>query len=122
MAGESYSSDRTRRETLDAGHSLAATSFSAGDSICGARTDRRAAGGDHGQTATLLNQAGRKAKEAVRVLTRLMQLKNRAEYEPEDVPKAIARRAVERIVQIALQVVRSAADRQIFYRNFYRTD
>jgi HEPN domain-containing protein len=44
----------------------------------------------------------------VRTLTRLIPLKNRAEYEPEDVPKATAKRAVEnaeRIVQIARRVV-----------------
>lgn len=102
------------RESLDAGHSLAATSLavhagiSAGAAICGPRTGQRAAGSDHAQAVALLNQSGREGKDAVRVLTRLMPLKNRAEYEPEDVPKATAKRAVEhaeRIVQIARRVV-----------------
>ena len=102
------------RESLDAGHALAATSLavhtgiSAGDAICGARTGQRAAGADHGQAVALLGQAGREGKDAARLLTRLMPLKNRAEYEPQDVPKASAARAVdqaERIVQIARQVV-----------------
>ena len=102
------------RESLDAGHALAATSLavhagiSAGDAICGARTGQRAAGADHGQAVALLGQAGREGKDAARLLTRLMPLKNRAEYEPQDVPKASTARAVdqaERIVQIARQVV-----------------
>ncbi len=60
------------------------------------------------QAAALLAHAGREGKDAARLLTRLMPLKNRAEYEPQDVPKATAARAVEqaeRIVQIARQVV-----------------
>jgi HEPN domain-containing protein len=102
------------RDSLEAGHSLAATSLavhagiSAGDAICGARTGQRAAGSDHGQMVALLSQAGRDGTDAVRVLTRLMPLKNRAEYEPEEVPKATAKRAVEhaeRIVQIARRLV-----------------
>jgi HEPN domain-containing protein len=102
------------RDSLEAGHSLAATSLavhagiSAGDAICGARTGKRAAGSDHGQVVALLSQAGREGTDAVRTLTRLIPLKNRAEYEPEDVPKATAKRAVEnaeRIVQIARRVV-----------------
>jgi HEPN domain-containing protein len=102
------------RESLTAGHALAATSLavhaaiSAGDAISGARTGQRAAGTDHAQAASLLGQAGREGKDAARLLTRLMPLKNRAEYEPHDVPKATATRAVdqaERIVRIARQVV-----------------
>ncbi len=102
------------RESLEAGHSLAATSLavhagiSACDAICGARTGQRAAGSDHGQAVTLLDQAGREGKDAARALARLMPFKNRAEYEPEAVPKATAKRAVdqaERIVGIARQVV-----------------
>jgi hypothetical protein len=102
------------RESLEAGHTLASTSLavhagiSAGDAISGARTGQRAAGQDHAQAATLLNGAGSEGKDAARILTRLLPLKNRAEYEPDDVPKATARRAVEqaeRIVRIARQVV-----------------
>jgi hypothetical protein len=102
------------RESLEGGHSLAATSLavhaaiSACDAISGARTGQRAAGADHGQAVALLAQAGREGNDAARLLTRLMPLKNRAEYEPQDVPRASATRAVrqaERIVQIARQVV-----------------
>jgi hypothetical protein len=102
------------RESLDAGYSMAATSLavhagiSASDAICGARTGQRPAGGEHGQAVSLLNRAGREGTDAARILTRLMPLKNRAEYDPDDVPKAMARRAVEqadRIVGIARHVV-----------------
>lgn len=103
------------RQSLVAGHALAATSLavhaaiSAGDAISGARTGQRAAGTEHAQAAVLLGQAGREGRDAARLLARVMPLKNRAEYEPQDVPKATATRAVEqadRIVQIARQVVR----------------
>jgi hypothetical protein len=82
--------------------------ISAGDAICGARTGQRAAGTDHAQAAVILGQAGREGKDAARLQTRLMPLENRAEYEPQDVPKATATRAVDqakRIVRIARQVV-----------------
>jgi hypothetical protein len=102
------------RQSLDTGYTLAATSLavhagiSAGDAICGARTGTRAAGAEHSQAVALLAQAGREGNDAARLLTRLMPLKNRAEYEPLDVPKATATRAVdqaERIVLVARQVV-----------------
>lgn len=85
----------------------------------GARRDqrrRRDLRRTHGQTcrghrprasAVLLGQAGREGTDAARLLTRLIPLKNRAEYEPDDVPKATATRAVdqaERVVEIAQQV------------------
>jgi hypothetical protein len=43
----------------------------------------------------LLGRAWRDGKDAARALTRLVPLKHRTEYEPEDVPKAMAKRAVE---------------------------
>ena len=101
------------RESLAAGHVLAATSLavhaaiSGGEAISGARTGQRPAGKDHADAMALLIQSGREGKEAARLLTRLMPLKNRAEYEPLDVPKATAVRAVEqaeRLVQIARAV------------------
>ena len=101
-------------QSLDTGFTLAATSLavhagiSASGAICGARTGERAAGSDHSKAVALLEQAGREGKDAARLLTRLTPLKNRAEYEPQDVSKATATRAVdqaERIVQIARQVV-----------------
>lgn len=102
------------RGSLEAGHNLAATSLavhagiSASDAICGARTGERAASSDHSQAVALLGQAGREGRDAARSLGRLLPLKSRAEYEPADVPRATAKRAVDqadRIVQIARQVV-----------------
>jgi hypothetical protein len=102
------------RENLDAGYPLAATSLavhagiSACDAICGARIGQRAAGSAHDEAVTLLQHAGREGKEAARGLTRLTPIKNRAEYEPEGVPKATARRAVDqadKIVAVARTVV-----------------
>jgi hypothetical protein len=81
--------------------------INASDAICGVRTGQRATGSDHAQAIELLIRGGREGKEAARILTRLMQLKNRAEYEPLEAPKATASRAVdhtERILQIARQV------------------
>lgn len=101
-------------ESLGAGHTLAATSLavhagiSASDAISGARTGQRSAGEDHQSATALLGQAGREGAEAARIMTRLLPLKNRAEYEPDDVPKASARRAVEqagKLVGIARRVV-----------------
>jgi HEPN domain-containing protein len=101
-------------DSLGTGYTLAATSLavhagiSACDAICGARTGQRSAGEDHQNATVLLGQAGREGSEAARVMTRLLPLKNRAEYEPEDVPKASARRAVEqagKLVEIARRVV-----------------
>ena len=101
------------RESRDAGYALAATSLAvhaainASDAICGVRTGQRAAGSDHAEAIELLTRAGREGKEAARILTRLIPLKNRAEYEPRDVPKATATRAVdqaEKVLQIARQV------------------
>jgi HEPN domain-containing protein len=102
------------RECLHAGRTLAATTLavhaaiSACDAICGARTGQRVAGTDHGQAVGLLGHAGREGKDAARLLTRLMPLEKRAEYEPQDVPEASAVRAVEQaeqIVEIARQVL-----------------
>jgi hypothetical protein len=102
------------RDTLEAGHSLAATSLavhagiSAGDAICGARTGQRAAGSDHGQVVALLNQAGRghgrgagaHSLDAAQEPRRI-----RARGRPEGDGATHAVEHAERIVQIARQVV-----------------
>jgi hypothetical protein len=77
------------------------------DAISGVRMGQRAVGSDHAQAIELLTRAGREGKEVARILTHLIPLKNRAEYEPREVPTATVSRAVdqaERILQIARQV------------------
>lgn len=102
------------RDSLASEHPLAATSLaihagiSAADAMCGARTGQRSVGTDHREAITLLERTDREGRDAAGHLARLIPLKNRAEYEPRDIPKATASRAVhqaERVVQMARQVV-----------------
>lgn len=104
------------RASLVHGRHIAATSLavhaaiSSADAICGARMGRRSAGQDHGQVIALLDEAGPEGKVAGRHLGRLLPLKTRAEYEPDDVPKAAATRAVrsaEQVLEIARRVIAS---------------
>ena len=105
------SSSRRRARASRPVYSLAATSLavhagiSACDAICGARTgSTRAPAAITVKPSRSSSKRGAKARTRRALLTRLMPLKNRAEYEPQDVPKATATRAVdqaERIVQIA---------------------
>ena len=100
--------------SLAEGRHIAATSLavhagiSAADAICGARTGRRSADQDHARSVALLGEAGPDGKAAARQLGRLLPLKTRAEYEPDDVPKTIATKAVRaatEILAIAQRVV-----------------
>jgi hypothetical protein len=99
---------------LQAGRSIAATSLAihaainAADAITGVRIGRRAAGQDHDEVLSLLRQAGKDGAEVGRNLGRLLPLKTKAEYEPEDIPKSEAKRAVDRAsrcVAVATRVV-----------------
>ncbi len=86
--------------SLADGRYIAATSLavhagiSDGDAICGARTGRRSADPDQARAVVLLGEAGPEGDAAARRLGRLLPLKTRAEYEPDDVPKSIATKAV----------------------------
>ena len=81
---------------------IAATSLAihaainAADTICGARVGQRAAGGDHDQVLALLKQAGPDGANVEKDLRRLLPLKTKAEYEPDDVARGVATKAVER--------------------------
>lgn len=99
---------------LEAGRSIASTSLSihaainAADAVTGSRTGRRAAGQDHDEVRSLLRDAGKDGAELEKDLARLLPLKTKAEYEPEDVAASEAKRAVERAsrcVAIARRVV-----------------
>ncbi len=66
------------------------------DAVCGARLGKRAAGEDHDQVLALLKQAGRDGTEVAKDLGRLLPLKTKAEYDPDDIAKGVAAKAVER--------------------------
>jgi hypothetical protein len=83
---------------LEAGRSIAAASLAihAADAVCGTRLGKRAAAQDHDQVLHLRRDAGKDGAEVERDLRRLLPMKTKAEYEPDDIPIADATRAVER--------------------------
>lgn len=87
---------------LDAGRNIAATSLAihaginSADAVCGARLGQRAAGENHDQVLALLRQAGADGAEVERDLRRLLPLKTKAEYDPDDIAPSAAAKAVER--------------------------
>lgn len=95
---------------LDADRPIAAASLAihaginAADAVTGARLGQRAAGQNHDEALALLRTAGPDGAAAAKELARLLPMKTRAEYEPDDIAKADASRAVDRahrIVRIA---------------------
>ena len=100
---------------LAAGRNIAATSLAihaginAADTVCGARLGQRAAGEDHDQVLVLLRQAGPDGAAVERDLRRLLPLKTRAEYEPDDIAAAVAAKAVERAQRCAAVARRVAS-------------
>lgn len=99
---------------INAGRYIAATSLAihaginAADAVCGARLGERAAGEDHDQVLTLLRQAGPDGTKLEKELRRLLPLKTKAEYEPDDVAPGVATKAVER-AQRCVAIARSVA-------------
>lgn len=87
---------------IQAGRFIAATSLAvhaginASDAVCGARVGERAAGDSHDQVLALLRTAGKDGTEVEKELRRLLPLKTKAEYEPDDVAVGVATKAVER--------------------------
>lgn len=87
---------------IEAERFIAATSLAvhaginASDAICGARLGERAAGDSHDQVLALLRTAGKDGIEVEKELRRLLPLKTKAEYEPDDVAAGVATKAVER--------------------------
>lgn len=102
---------------LESERSIAATSLAihaginAADAVCGARLGKRAAGQDHRGTVRLLrSEAGEDGTLLARDLQRLLPLKTKTEYEPDDIPLSKAASAVEwakRCVDVAHRVVES---------------
>ena len=98
---------------LDADRPVAATSLAihaginAADAVTGVRLGHRAAGQDHDEVIGLLRMAGPDGVAVAKELGRLLPMKTRAEYEPDDIPKSDAARAVDRarrIVEVARRV------------------
>ncbi len=87
---------------IEAERFIAATSLAvhaginASDAVCGARLGERAAGDSHDQVLALLRTAGTDGIEVEKELRRLLPLKTKAEYEPDDVAVGVAKKAVER--------------------------
>ncbi|MGQ0623453.1 MAG: HEPN domain-containing protein [Sporichthyaceae bacterium] len=106
-------------DEVEAGRSIAATSLAihaainASDAVTGLRIGRRAVGPDHNQVLALLKEAGKDGAEVELNLGRLLPLKTKAEYEPDDIPTSEASRAVERAarcVAVALRLAHGAAE------------
>lgn len=100
---------------LEAGRNIAATSLAihaginSADAVCGARLGKRAAGEEHDQVLALLRQAGPDGAEVERDLRRLLPLKTKAEYEPDDIGPSVATKAVERAQRCAAVAWRIAS-------------
>ena len=62
----------------------------------GARLGKRAAGQDHDQVLTFLKEAGKDGADLEKDLRRLLPMKTKAEYDPDDIPLSAASKAVDR--------------------------
>lgn len=102
---------------LQAKRSIAATSpaihaaINAADAVCGVRLGKRAAGQDHDRAGELLKEAGRDGADLNKDLRRLLLMKTKAEYDPDDIPLSASSKAVgraQRCVAVAQRVVVTA--------------
>jgi hypothetical protein len=84
------------------GRYVAATSLAihaainAADAVCGTRLALRAAGEAPDHVLDLLRTAGPEGVVVEKELRRLLPLKTKAEYEPDDVSESVASKAVDR--------------------------
>ena len=103
---------------LGANRPIAATSLAVhagingADAVTGMRLGQRAAGQDHDEAVVLLRTAGPDGMAVAKELARLLPMKTRAEYEPDDIPKSDASKAVERARRIVEVARRIAAARR----------
>lgn len=101
-AGKAEEYAEAAASEMEAGRFIAATSLAihaginAADAVCGARLGQRSAGEDHDQVLMLLRQAGADGAKIEKELRRLLPLKSKAEYEPDDIVPGVATNAVER--------------------------
>lgn len=113
-AGKAEEYAEVAASEIEAGRFIAATSLAihaginAADAVCGARLGQRSAGEDHDQVLMLLRQAGADGAKIEKELRRLLPLKTKAEYEPDDIAPGVASNAVERARRCAT-VAHSAA-------------
>jgi hypothetical protein len=113
-AGKAEEFAEAAASEIEAGRFIAATSLAihaginAADAVCGARLGQRSAGEDHDQVLMLLRQAGADGAKIEKELRRLLPLKTKAEYEPDDIAPGVATKAVERARRCAT-VAHSAA-------------
>jgi len=85
--------------------------INAAGAVCGVRLGRRAAGTDHDQVIALLGESGKDGSDVAKDLARLLPLKTKAEYDPDDFPLSTASKAVvraQRCVAVGRRVVSSA--------------
>jgi hypothetical protein len=101
---------RTRPVSADQVRAYAHQANEYADAVCGARLGERSAGEDHDQALTLLKQAGRDGASVEKDLRRLLPLKTKAEYEPDDVAAGVATKAVDR-PQRAVAIAQAVAAR-----------
>ncbi len=106
------SDDELEAERCIAAKSLAIhAAINAADAVCGVRLGKRAAGTDHDQVMALLGEAGKDGSEVAKDLRRVLPLKTKAEYDPDDIPLSVASKAVgraARCVAVARRVVASS--------------
>lgn len=110
-AGKAQEYADAAQSEIEAERYIAATSLAihAADAVCGARLGNRAAGEAHDQVLALLRTAGADGAAVEKELSRLLPLKTKAEYEPDDVAAGVATKAVERAARCAAIARRVAA-------------
>ena len=103
-AEDSHKAKRFMAATGNAVHA----GINAADAVCGSRMGIRSAAQDHDEVLALVREAGRDGTELAKHLARLLPLKTRAEYDPDDVSASAASTAVRHAAQavaIARRVV-----------------
>lgn len=119
-AGKAQECADAAASEIEAERYIAATSLAihaainAADAVCGGRLGERTAGEAHDQVLALLRTAGNDGLAVEKELRRLLPLKTKAEYEPDDIAAGAAMKAVERAhrcVAISRSVAAATAGR-----------
>ena len=112
--GKAQSTSTRLSNEIDAERYIAATSLAihaainAADAVCGVHVGERAAGEAHDQVLALLRSAGGDGLAVEKELRRLLPLKTKAEYVPDDVSAGVASKAVDR-AERCVAIARKAA-------------